>query len=141
MGRADPGLTTFSSPPCSLTDRGHVALVAGGWVRDALLGRASPDVDVATSAPSSEVAATFDRVIPMPNDTLIVVLDGVPFEVTPFRTAGGGEAGGDSTPPPPSAAARTHDPIPSRHALFYPLKPRDPHDAAPLLDGATVSGD
>lgn len=106
MGRADPGLTTFSSPPCSLNDRGHVALVAGGWVRDALLGRASPDVDVATSAPSSEVAATFDRVIPMPNDTLIVVLDGVPFEVTPFRTAGGGEAGGDSTPPPPSAAPR-----------------------------------
>ncbi len=27
------------------------------------------------------------------------------------------------------------------HALFYPLKSRDPHDAAPLLDGSTVSGD
>jgi len=31
--------------------------------------------------------------------------------------------------------------IPSSHALFYPLKSRDPHDAAPLLDGSTVSGD
>ena len=26
-------------------------------------------------------------------------------------------------------------------ALFHPLKPRDPHVAAPLLDGSTVPGD
>ena len=91
----------------SLTDAGHVALIAGGWVRDALLGRRSVDVDIATSAPPSAVAALFDRVVPMPNDTLIVVLEGAPFEMTPFRTpsgagrggGGGGGGGGDRALP------------------------------------------
>jgi hypothetical protein len=45
--------------------------------------------------------------------------------------------------PPCEKLAQTHVHrfIPSSHALFYPLKSRDPHDAAPLLDCSTVSGD
>ena len=78
-----------------LNDAGHVALIAGGWVRDELLGRSSLDIDIATSATPDKVAAAFEKVVPMPNDTLIVVHEGVPFEVTPFRGGDGGDGGGE----------------------------------------------
>lgn len=81
-------------PTHRLNDAGHVALIAGGWVRDELLGRSSLDIDIATSATPERVAAAFEKVVPMPNDTLIVVHGGVPFEVTPFRGGGDGGAGG-----------------------------------------------
>lgn len=102
-------LAGASSLIAALAAKGHLSLVAGGWVRDALLGRPCADVDVATSAPPETVTATFERVVPMPNDTLIVsTLEAGAFEVAPFR---GGEEEGEGAPPPPpspllAAAAR-----------------------------------
>ncbi len=45
----------------SLRDRGHQAYLAGGCVRDLLLGIAAKDFDVATSAKPDEVIALFPR--------------------------------------------------------------------------------
>jgi tRNA nucleotidyltransferase/poly(A) polymerase len=42
----------------TLQSRGHLAYIAGGWVRDALLGRPGVDVDIATSASVMEVSCT-----------------------------------------------------------------------------------
>lgn len=102
-----PSLKHFAAPPFfstphtwknnndRLNDAGHVALIAGGWVRDELLGRDGLDVDIATSAvPQGVAECGFEKVVSMPNDTLIVVHGGVPFEVTPFRGGDGGESGG-----------------------------------------------
>eukprot|EP00967_Tisochrysis_lutea_P135660 scaffold241057_cov17-Tisochrysis_lutea.AAC.1 len=35
---------------CRLREEGELAYISGGWVRDALLGRPSADIDIATSA-------------------------------------------------------------------------------------------
>jgi tRNA nucleotidyltransferase (CCA-adding enzyme) len=39
----------------TLQSRGHLAYIAGGWVRDALLGKPGVDIDIATSASVMEV--------------------------------------------------------------------------------------
>jgi len=44
-----------------LTEAGHQAVYAGGCVRDALLGRPYPDVDIATSATPDQVQAIFSK--------------------------------------------------------------------------------
>ena len=75
-----------------LTDAGCLALVAGGWVRDRLLGRpASGDVDVATSATNAQVKRLFAppryRVVDLPRNTARV-------ELLPTTDGGGGSSGG-----------------------------------------------
>ena len=44
-----------------LAEAGHQAVYAGGCVRDALLGRPYPDVDIATSATPDQVQAIFPK--------------------------------------------------------------------------------
>ena len=44
-----------------LAESGHQAVYAGGCVRDALLGRPYPDVDIATSATPDQVQAIFPK--------------------------------------------------------------------------------
>ena len=44
-----------------LTEAGHQAVYAGGCVRDALLGRPYPDVDIATSATPDQVQTIFPK--------------------------------------------------------------------------------
>lgn len=70
-----------------LLEHGHEAYFVGGAVRDSLLGRPIHDVDIATSAKPGEVQMLFKSVIPVgiEHGTVIVVLNGVPYEVTTFR--------------------------------------------------------
>ncbi|MFN7597577.1 MAG: CCA tRNA nucleotidyltransferase [Cereibacter sp.] len=74
-----------------LTDAGYQALLVGGCVRNALLGEAVADVDIATDAEPVTVlrhaeAAGF-KAVPtgIAHGTVTVVADGIPHEVTTFR--------------------------------------------------------
>ena len=67
---------------------GHEAYLAGGCVRDRLLGREPLDYDVATSAPPEAVQALFPRTIPVGVQfgVVLVVANGTPVEVATFRS-------------------------------------------------------
>lgn len=74
----------------TLRRAGHRALLAGGCVRDILLGVPPKDYDVATSATPDQIAVLFDKTIPVGaafGVTLVVLPEGQ-FEVTTFRTDG-----------------------------------------------------
>lgn len=74
-----------------LEDAGHQALFVGGCVRNALLGAAVSDIDIATDAPPESVVeiATNAGLKPVAtgiaHGTVTVVSAGVPHEVTTFR--------------------------------------------------------
>lgn len=74
-----------------LTGAGHQALFVGGCVRNALLGAAITDIDIATDAPPARVVelARAAGLKPVPtgidHGTITVVADGKPHEVTTFR--------------------------------------------------------
>ena len=83
----------------ALERAGHGAWIVGGWVRDALLGRPSADVDVATSALWRESAAALEAagIEALPTGTAhgtvtALVRDGSgreePVEVTTYRVDG-----------------------------------------------------
>ncbi|HKE01502.1 MAG TPA: hypothetical protein VKE69_10865, partial [Planctomycetota bacterium] len=71
----------------TLRERGHAAFLAGGCVRDALLGESPHDFDVATSARPDEVHATFSEVVDtgVRYGTVTVLADGAATQVTTFR--------------------------------------------------------
>ena len=73
-----------------LTRAGHRALLAGGCVRDLLLGVDPKDYDIATSATPKTVAALFPNSIQvgLAFGVQIVVLPDGHFEVATFRTDG-----------------------------------------------------
>lgn len=73
-----------------LRDAGHRALLAGGCVRDHLLGVEARDYDIATSAHAEEVTRLFDRTVPVgfAYGVVMVVLPEGHFEVTTFRHDG-----------------------------------------------------
>lgn len=73
-----------------LRDAGFEAVLAGGCVRDRLLGVEPSDYDVATSARPKDVEKLFERTIPVGKQfgIVIVVLDGMNFEVATFREDG-----------------------------------------------------
>jgi len=70
-----------------LRGEGYDALLAGGCVRDTLLDLEPKDFDVATSARPEHVAELFDRVVPIgvAFGVMLVVIDGVGYEVATFR--------------------------------------------------------
>ena len=74
-----------------LTGAGFQALAVGGCVRNALLGVAVTDVDIATDAPPAVVMERAEaaglRAVPTGIDhgTITVVSEGIPHEVTTFR--------------------------------------------------------
>ena len=77
----------------TLAAAGYEAVTVGGAVRDAILGRAPGDWDVATSAPPDRVIALFPRTVPtgLQHGTVTVVTGrGVDshVEVTTFRGEG-----------------------------------------------------
>ncbi len=73
-----------------LRHAGHDAYLAGGCVRDRLLGRSPKDYDIATGATPQAVQAVFPDTVPIGSKfgSVIVLVDGDPFEVTTFRLDG-----------------------------------------------------
>lgn len=71
----------------SLRLAGCEAYLAGGCVRDFLLGRSPKDLDIATSASPEQVSGLFSKVLLLgaKYGVVCVILDGEPFEVTTFR--------------------------------------------------------
>lgn len=69
---------------------GHVALLAGGCVRDRLLEHVPKDLDVATDAPPQRVAELFpgSRMVGAKFGVVLVRKSGVDTEVATFRTDG-----------------------------------------------------
>lgn len=70
-----------------LTENGHTAYFAGGWVRDFLMGHASSDIDIATNASIIEITQLFSQTIPVgiAFGVVIVVEKKMHFEVATFR--------------------------------------------------------
>lgn len=70
-----------------LTDAGHIAYYAGGWVRDYLMGHPSSDIDIASSASPEEIMALFPHTVPVgiAFGVVIVIAHGKQFEVATFR--------------------------------------------------------
>jgi poly(A) polymerase len=73
-----------------LRQAGYTALLAGGCVRDRLLGREPKDYDVATDAPPAAVQEIFSQTVPVGVQfgVVLVIEDGHPFEVATFRSDG-----------------------------------------------------
>jgi poly(A) polymerase len=75
----------------ALTARGNRALFVGGCVRNALLGRAVADIDIATDATPERTIALAEAagLHPVPtglaHGTVTIVAGGRPYEVTTFR--------------------------------------------------------
>lgn len=74
----------------TLTKAGHETVLAGGAVRDALMGRAIHDLDIATSATPDEVEKVFPKTIAVGKafGVMVVLFDGASFEVATFRQDG-----------------------------------------------------
>jgi tRNA nucleotidyltransferase/poly(A) polymerase len=74
-----------------LRRNGYQALLAGGCVRDMLLGRVANDYDVATDAAPAEVMKLFRRTLKVGAKfgVVIVLLEGRQIEVATFRTETG----------------------------------------------------
>lgn len=71
-----------------LQEAGFTALIAGGWVRDYLLGHPSKDIDIATSAHPEQVMRLFPKAIPVGAQfgVVRVIVDGHEFEIATFRS-------------------------------------------------------
>jgi len=74
----------------TLRGAGYAALLAGGCVRDMVLGRPPKDWDVATDADPHAVAGLFDRTLEIGAQfgICVVVVDGGAYEVARFRRDG-----------------------------------------------------
>jgi poly(A) polymerase len=73
-----------------LRAEGYESYLAGGCVRDMLLGKEPQDYDITTSARPDEISRIFPNTIPVGAHfgVLLVVSDGTPFEVATFRRDG-----------------------------------------------------
>ena len=73
-----------------LRDKGHEAYLAGGCVRDDLLGQIPKDYDIATSARPEEVQKLFSKTVPVGSafGVVLVLQEEEAFEVASFRFDG-----------------------------------------------------
>lgn len=79
-----------------LQDAGYIAYFAGGCIRDALRGAPIKDIDIATSATPDQVAQLFPAQsigVGKSFGVMLVVLDGITYDVATFRTDGGYQDG------------------------------------------------
>lgn len=82
-----PAVPYATSVVKRLTEAGHIAYFAGGWVRDYLMKHPSDDIDIATSASVEVIQSIFPKTIPVgvAFGIVIVVEEGHHFEVATFR--------------------------------------------------------
>jgi poly(A) polymerase len=73
-----------------LRQEGYEAYLAGGCVRDMLLQKPPQDYDIATNARPEEIRGIFPETVPVGAQfgVILVIVDGVPFEVASFRYDG-----------------------------------------------------
>lgn len=73
-----------------LKKKGHIALFAGGCVRDMLMEGIPEDYDIATDAGPQDIIRIFKRTIPVGAHfgVVVVVENGLEFEVATFRSDG-----------------------------------------------------
>lgn len=73
-----------------LDSLGYDSYIVGGCVRDSIMGKEPKDWDITTSATPEQVKAAFNKTIDtgIKHGTVTVMLDGVGYEVTTFRTDG-----------------------------------------------------
>lgn len=75
-----------------LADHGFKGYAVGGCVRDLLIGRPVHDFDICTNATPDEMQVVFSgfRTIPtgLKHGTLTVLIEGMPLEITTFRSDG-----------------------------------------------------
>lgn len=73
-----------------LNNKGFQAYFAGGCVRDSIMGIEPLDYDIATDAEPSVVMELFPKTFPIgvQYGVILVLKDGMPFEVTTFRRDG-----------------------------------------------------
>jgi putative nucleotidyltransferase with HDIG domain len=85
-----PSLDTARAITRRLREHGHEAYLAGGCVRDMLLGRPPADYDIATSATPAEVRALFPRTVEVGAEFGVtrVQADDGEYEVATFRSEG-----------------------------------------------------
>lgn len=71
-----------------LQNAGFTAYIVGGAVRDALMGVAISDIDIATSARPEQVMTVFTTCIPtgLKHGTVTVIENGNSYEITTYRT-------------------------------------------------------
>ena len=72
-----------------LVENGYEALYAGGYVRDMVMGNPNiGDIDIATNAKPEIILSLFPQTISVGEQfgVIIVVLEGIPFEVATFRS-------------------------------------------------------
>lgn len=75
----------------TIEQAGYEAYFVGGGVRDQLLGRDIHDIDIATSALPEEIKSLFRKTVDVgiEHGTVLVIYEGVSYEVTTFRTESG----------------------------------------------------
>lgn len=85
-----PSFQTASQIISSLRRAGFEAYLAGGCVRDLLLGRSPADYDAATAAPPAEIIRIFPRTVEVGAafGVIQVVMDDGTYEVATFRAEG-----------------------------------------------------
>ena len=74
-----------------LVKAGHQAFWGGGCVRDARLGQAPTDYDIATDAKPDEIERLFQKTIPVGRQfgVMMVIEAGHEYQVATFRAEGG----------------------------------------------------
>lgn len=74
----------------TLQKNGYEAYAVGGCVRDMLNGDTPHDFDITTSAEPEAVISLFEKTVPtgIKHGTVTVIINGVPNEVTTYRTDG-----------------------------------------------------
>ncbi len=74
-----------------MKQRGFPAFIAGGAVRDILMGRPPEDYDVATTASPDTVMSLFPRTKPVGKafGTTLVILEHRPYQITTLQSSGG----------------------------------------------------